>query len=800
MSPIPSHPFRSPLVKQAWLPAAIVLLCGQVLAGEAKQAPSAVQRWGEAGKGGTPDFIRHVMPLFSKLGCNMRSCHGSFQGQNGFRLSLFGFEPQADREELLEVDVESEGDGPRINFDEPADSLLLTKPSAGSGHSGGKRFSVDSWQYRVFRDWIAAQAPYSSDETAKLIKFELQPAELLFIQRDEQQTLRAVAWFDDGTWEDVTALTVFSSNDESVATVDAAGEVSAGRTGDTAIIAQYSGGVASAQVLAPSEASELDEHSYFLPHNEIDDLVMAKLRKLNIQPSALCEDSDFLRRAFIDVIGKLPTPEEAREFLADRSPDKRVKLIDDLLDRPEYATYWAMKFSDWTGNGKYLSRYTMMSNWMWQDWTEDKLARNVPYDELVYGFVCATSLDGRTRDKFLAEVASIRHKTAGRYMFDDGEYARRRTNDLYWTNVERRSPDTLMLQTANAFLGLRLECAQCHNHPFDRWTQRDFEQFKSFFMMARYCDPVTGEENPAGRGYGDESVEPGVGKRYAKLVQKTPPKLLGGAELPYKPDSKRDLREELWRWMRSPENPYFAPAFVNRLWGHYFGIGIVDPVDDFNQGNPPSNPQLLDWLAKDFVDHKYDIKRVHRLILNSRSYQLSFEPNDSNRLDRKNFSHAVIRRMPAEVLIDAVADVTGVPDRFGRVPRQRAVGQAMTAVRYSGDRPGYAMKIFGRPDREKTCDCERSNEPSVAQALYLINDREVLAKLSSPEGRLPMLLKENSTEDAIVELYLAALSRYPTEGELKQHLGYANEASSRDKAMQDVLWTLLNVREFAFNH
>ena len=783
----------------AVLSAAIVQADEPVQAAEPRRVDSAEQRWAADGSGGTPEFTRHVMPLLSKLGCNMRACHGSFQGQNGFRLSLFGFEPDMDRKELLEVDEQSEGDGPRINLKKPRDSLFLIKPtSSEDAHGGGKRMGQESWQYRVFHEWIAAGATYDPTTSPKLVRFRTEPAEIVFGDTETESQIRSIAWFDDGTMEDVTSLTVFSSNDEGIATVSPGGKVSISRTGDTAIIARYSGGVTSTQVLVPAP-DDGTQPPLCLPHNEIDNLVMAKLRKLNIQPSQLCSDGDFIRRAHLDAIGRLPTAEEARNFLADRSPDKRRRLIDALLDRPEYATYWAMKFSDWTGNGKYLSRYAMASNWMWQDWVEEKLSRNVPYDELVYGFVCATSLEGRTREEFLAEVKEIRHKTSGRYQFDDGTYAKRKTNDLYWTNVERRNPDTLVLQTANSFLGLRLECAQCHNHPFDRWTQRDFEQFKSFFMLARYCDPETGEESPKGRGYGDESVEPGVGKRYAGIVKKVPPKLLGGQEIPFVEGD--DPRIALWEWMRSSDNPYFAPAFVNRIWHHYFGVGIVDPPDDFNQGNPPSNPQLLDWLAAQFVKQQFDIKHVHRVILNSRTYQLSFAPNDSNRLDRKNFSHALPRRMPAEVLIDAVADVTGVPNDFGRVPRHRAVGQAMTAVRYGGNRPGYAMKIFGRPDREKTCDCERSNEPSVAQALYLINDQDVLSRLDNADGRLPRLLKSVTDDrEVITELYLAALSRFPSDEELDLHVSFVEQAADRDNEMKEILWTLLNVREFIFNH
>ncbi|MCH8828076.1 MAG: DUF1553 domain-containing protein [Planctomycetes bacterium] len=783
----------------------LLLTISTVQAGESRLVKSAEKRWATGGSGGTPSFFRHVVPLFSRLGCNNRNCHGSFQGQSGFRLSLFGFEPILDRKELFENDEQSEGDGPRVNIKIPAKSLFLIKPTASKDeHGGGKRMGKQSWQYRILYEWIKAGAPYDPKTTAKLHRLEISPGEVVFTNRKQKTQLRAVAWFDDGTHEDVTGLTVFSSNDSGIAKVSAAGTVSVSRTGDTAIIARYAGGVTSAQILVPA-AADGQPFPLTFPHNKIDELVTAKLRKLNIRPSKLCDDADFIRRVFLDVIGALPTADESRIFLADRSPDKRTKLIDRLLERPGYAMYWGMKFSDWTGNSKYINNKAMLSNWMWQQWIEDKLSRNVAYDEIVYGHVCATSLEGRPRKAYLAEAKSILHKAAGRYNFDDdGTYAKRRTNELFWTNVERRNPDTMVLQTANSFLGLRLECARCHNHPFDRWTQKDFQQFKSFFMTVRYCDPETGKEmRGGGRGYGVETLESGVSKRFASTVRKTPPKLLGGREVPYV-EGGPDPRIALWKWMRAADNPYFAPAFVNRIWDHYFGTGIVDPSDDFNQGNPPSNPQLLHWLAKDFIEHKFDIKHLHRVILNSRTYQLSWKPNASNRLDQKNFSHARLRRMPAEVLIDAIAEVTGVPNNFGRLPKdrpQRAVGQAMPTVRYSFRRGGYAMKIFGRPDREKTCDCERSNEPSVAQALYLINDEQVLSKLGDRKGRLQKLLKSvKDNRKLIVELYLTALSRFPSDNEIRLHVEHVARAPSREDGMKDVLWTLLNVREFVFIH
>lgn len=762
---------------------------------------SADVSWAKRNAMKSPQFRRHVVPLFSKLGCNMRNCHGSFQGQSGFRLSLFGFEPDLDWKELLEQDEESSGDGPRANLKSPDESLFLQKPTSEDEHEGGQRMAVGSWQYNLMRAWVASGAKFDAEKDSRLTRFELQPAELVFLEPGKPQTVRALAWFDDGTVEDVTCLTTFSTNDEAIAAVSPDGEIQAGRTGDTAVIAQYSGGVASVQVLVPS-AEEGKTLPPFPHHNRIDEFVAAKLKKLNVHPSNLSGDASFLRRIYLDTIGTLPTIEEAREFLADRDPEKRSQLIDRLLDRPEYAMYWGTKFSDWTGNSKYISRSPQQWNWVWQQWIEDKLTRNTPYDEFVYGFICATSLDGRSREEYLEEVRQVKRNTAGRYNYDDGTYARRKTLDLYWINVERRKPETLVLQTANSFLGLRLECAQCHNHPFDRWTQKDFEGFKSIFTLVRYCDPQTGrEEKSLPRGYGDEDVQPGVHWRYASHIRKFPPKILGGEVLSYE-EGGPDPRVSLWEWMRSEGNPYFAPSIVNRIWAQYFGVGIVDPPDDFNLGNPPSNPQLLAWLAKDFRRSGFDLKHLHRTILKSRTYQLSWKPNDSNRLDDRNFSHARLRRMPAEVLLDAVSYATGVEADYGRLPvdrPQRAVGQASPPVRYSSSRSGYPMQIFGRPAREKTCVCERSNEPSVAQALYLVNDQEIVSKLSDPAGRVRQLMKSTADDGKVIEeMYLAALSRYPSDEELRIQREHVAAARTREAGLRDVMWTLLNVREFLF--
>lgn len=406
---------------------------------ESRLVESAPQRWAEGGTGGSPDFVRHVVPLFSKLGCNNRACHGSFQGQSGFRLSLFGFEPGEDLKELLEED----DDGLRANVADPDASLALFKPTSEFEHEGGQWMKVGSWQHRMFRRWIADGAKYTPGAATSIERLEIQPAEVI-LRGSEKINLRAIAHFADGTVDDVTGLTVFSSNDESIAQVTGDGQVTVSRTGDTSVVARYSGGVASTQVLVPA-ADDGRAMPVVFPHNKIDEFVMGKLRKLNIRPSDLSSDADFIRRAYLDAIGTMPTADETRDFLADRSPDKRARLIDELLERPEYAIYWGTKFSDWTGNSKYINNKAMLSNWLWQQWIEDKLARNVPYDEIVYGFICATSLEGRPREAFLAEAKEILHKASGRYNYDDeGIYAKRRTNELYWSNVERRAPDTMV--------------------------------------------------------------------------------------------------------------------------------------------------------------------------------------------------------------------------------------------------------------------------------------------------------------------------------------------------------------------
>lgn len=765
----------------------------------AEDVPGADGRWASDGDGGTPEFQRHVVPLLGKLGCNNRACHGSFQGQNGFRLSLFGHDPRMDHDEL----TKDEDEGPRVNPKSVDESLALLKALGEEGHEGGVRFEDGSWQHRLFRAWIAGGASFDPKREAKLERIEVSPKEIRTSADGKQQTpLRTVAYFDDGTSEDVTCLTLFSTNDEAVADVSDDGRISAVGAGDTAIVATFGGAVVTAQVIVPVK-DDGTPFPDFPANNEVDRLVLAKLKKVGIRPSELCSDEAFLRRIYLDVIGTLPTSAEAREFLADEDADKRSQLIDRLLARPEYGMYWATKFSDWTGNdNRFTPQPRAKTGWLWHDWLRDKLDRNVAYDEIVGGFITATTREGRPLDEVIDDYQKIaKNLEQG---FDDGTYARRKTNDIFWLKAGNSNPETAGMQAAYAFLGVRLECARCHKHPFDRWTQDDFRGFMAFFSAVDRSVPkdvpkeVSKKKSRSGYAYREVVARPAA--KYRKSLEKTPPKLLAGSPVPYEED--KDLRVALWDWMRSPDNPYLSHAIVNRLWGHYFGVGIVNPVDDFNAANPPSNPQLLDWLAADFVEHKFDLKRLHRRILNSRTYQLSWEPNDSNRLDERNFSHALLRRMPAEVVLDAINQITGGEDRYSssNAPRgTRAVNLAPSRLRGGG--PEYVLGIFGRPLRTQNCDCERSSETGLAQAMYLLNDTDVNEKIAAGKGRLATLLKEIDDDVKLIEeLYLSTLSRFPTGEELRRSQEYVAGSESREAGMQDVLWSLTNLREFIFIH
>lgn len=765
----------------------------------------AEKRWAPDGPGGVPGFTRHIEPLLAKMGCAGRSCHGSFQGQGGFRLSLFGSDASMDYTALLK-----DGKGPRLDLSNPDRSKALLKATNKTPHKGGERFVQSSWQYRLFREWIAAGAPFTPSKEAVVERLEVIPSQFVLKKLGEKVQMKIVAHYSDNSVEDVTALTQFSSNDEVIAAVSESGLVTAGNNGDTAVVATFGGAVSPAHILVPFPGAET-RTVQFPVTNPVDGFAAAKWKILGLVPSDLADDSEFLRRVYLDVIGTLPTADEARQFLADKDAQKRAKLVDQLLNRPEYAMFWATKFSDLTGND---DRFTPLPRpktaWLWYDWIKDKMQKNVPYDEFVAGIVTATSREGRSAEDCLNEYAKV--SAALEKGFDDGTYAQRKTNDIFWKKSGNRG-DQVALQISYAFLGVRLECAQCHKHPFDRWTQADFKGYTAFFSAVRSGVPtdVPKDKVPATKNrqsfpyneiYVQTSGAPKGGKKGGgpDSGQGVKPRALGGSEYPLEKD--KDPRVALMDWMRAPDNPFFAKAIVNRMWAHYFGIGIVDPQDDLNAANPPSNPELLDWLAKDFIAHKFDLKHLHRTIVNTRVYQLTWKPNETNALDKRNFAHAQLRRLSAEVVVDAIDQVTGSRSSFSKnlAPAgTRAIGLAPTRLGNAGS--AYALQIFGRPLRTQTCDCERSGDAGLPQAMYLINDTDINSKIGASDGRLAQLVKKVADNRQVVgELYLSTICRPPTEEEMQKALAYVDKAGERNAGFEDLLWSLINLREFVFNH
>jgi hypothetical protein len=805
--------------------ASTILLCLNSSTARAKQTP------------GTVDFERQVMGLFGRMGCNAASCHGSFQGRGGFRLSLFGYDPQMDYLALTR-DVLAR----RINAVDPDQSLILLKATGQIEHGGGRRFSRGSWQYRLLRDWIVAGAPWRPG-SGTVMDLVLSPAECDFSRTGQKVRVRVRARFGGGAEKDVSDLCEFRVHDDAVASVTPEGEVQGRGPGDTVVVVSYRGTVRPLRVLVAREQAP-GAHFPDLPEaNYVDREVFAKLRRLRIVPSEPADDAEFLRRVTIDTIGSLPSPDEIRAFLADRSPDKRAEKIDHLLTHPLHAALWATKFCDITGNNTdVLEPPADQRSQMWHAWFRKRLADNRPYDEIVHGVLCATSRDGLPPDEWMQQVKAL---DAAALKGDAAAYADRPSLDLYWRRVRGQVPiDQWGEKTAAAFLGIRLECAQCHKHPYDRWTQRDYRAYANIFGQVRFDtspetkDVITAENaerRKAANGKKQGPLPPvrevyvSVGKVTSLPDPETKrplrPKALGGPEI--KGGKGQDFRVALFEWLRSSDNPYFARSFVNRVWGHYFGVGLVDPVDNFALGNPPSNEKLLDALARDFVAHHYDIRHIERTILLSRTYQLSSDPNATNRLDHRNYSHSLVRPLMAEVVVDVINAALGVDEVLGvkgaaSLPRGTHAIE-MGATRVLNGNLAYAFRIFGRPPRTSACDCERAADPALAQVLYRMTDPALLAKLkaSRATGRLHALVTSGKADGEILEdLFLATLSRRPTAAERRHFENYraakmhrapnppvvkgkgaANALQRvRESVFEDTLWALINTREFILNH
>ncbi len=906
-----------------------------------------------------PSFRRHVVPLMSRMGCSGRECHGSFQGRGGFQLSLFGYDFDKDHKAIVKDDNGDEGEV-RVNLELPEKSLVLTKGAAIVSHKGKERFKKGSWEYRMLLKWIKDGAGIDVAETGEFDRLEVLPKDIAFRRPGEKVALKVFAYWKDGTVEEVTRFTRFRSNDDSVVTIDEQGVAECKGKGDSHVVAFYDNGVTPVPVLLPVSDRTGDRFPKLAARTQVDRFINDKLKAVGIVPAESCTDAEFLRRASLDVTGTLPTPAEVEAFLADKSVDKRDRKVDELLSRPGYAAWWATLLSDFTGNNPRLVNNGIADGLqnaggkvsrLWYDWLERKIRDNVPYDQIAAGLVMArtrTSPD-QSYEAMARELSSYFAKE------NSADFGARKDMPWYWFRSNLQKAEDKALAFAHTFLGVRIECAQCHKHPFDQWTKQDFEQFQAFFTAVgakaeaksakaggdpsamtaarlrneinrEVKDRLEAEERrraeeaaekaraaaekaaadagaaavakgtdaacakPAGadgagatapavvadpeKGEKEKAKELAVkadklrrltevemSKRLdggqpipwrdlsaevkASATSKTSkpvkavagssrvitPKLLGGDEVVL--SEFPDARQPLMEWLRSKENPYFAKAWVNRVWANYFGRGIVEPADDLNLANAPSNGPLFDHLAKGFVESGYDIKWLHREILRSDAYQRSWKTNATNKLDEKNFSHALVRRLPAEVVHDAIAMASDSDAAISEYPvrvGERAIGPAgggaqMAPGKTKGLVPvksvdGYALGIFGKPQRTTNCDCERVTDPTLLQTIYTRNDPSILQRLSEKGGRAwiekalggeaprkgVVVAVESDAEKAaridgvVRQIFLRTVSRPPTEEEMGKARSDIAAAPSAVSGCAELLWVMLNTREFLVNH
>lgn len=702
----------------------------------------------------TPKFELDVMPILTVAGCNSGPCHGKSRGQNGFQLSLLGFDADFDYASIVE-----HARGRRVSPAAPSQSLLLLKGAGLMPHGGGERLEPSGSNYDVIRRWVAAGAPRSSADDPKLVGIELTPRDKV-LQPKTSQPLRVSARYSDGSTRDVTALTTYQSNESPVAAVDAAGIVTAGALpGETAVMARYMNFIAVFNVAVP-QTGTVDRALYSaLPRrNFIDEAVWKRLERLGITPSQPCDDATFLRRAHLDVIGRLPTVAEARVFLDDTSENKRAALVDKLLARPEYADHWANKWVDLLRPNPYrVGMKTVMS---FDVWIRDAFRTNKPYDQFVHDLLTARGSTWRN---------------GATVLFRD-----------------RRTPEEITTMACQLFLGVRLDCARCHHHPFEVWGQDEFFGTAAYFARVGY------------KGTGISAPISGSEEFIFTAVKGSVKHPLSGADVEPKPLSgaasvgtDEDPREALVRWMLDEKNPYFAHVAVNRIWTEIMGRGIVEPVDDLRATNPPTNPELIDALAREFRESNYDVKQLIRTILTSEVYGLSSLPNDRNAWDLKNYSRHYRKQLRAETLLDAVVDVTGVDEKFEGMP---AGSRAVELWTHRID--NLFLDSFGRPDPNQDPPCERTGESTLVQSLHLMNAPVLHAKVTSDEGRVAKLLKQNPTPRALVEeLYLSVYSRFPTGDELAATTALFEPGKPIDRTTaEDLLWALLNSPEFTFKN
>lgn len=690
-------------------------------------------------------FRREIIPILTKAGCNSGGCHGKAEGQNGFKLSIFGYDAQADFESLV-----LEGRGRRVSVAAPASSLLFLKASARTPHGGGQRIEPDSYRDRRLLRWIAEGARFDAvdDPAAEVVCIEIEPQQQILLAGETQQI--QVSTIDaSGNRHCVTNETEFISNAASIADVDSRGLIQASDVpGEAAILVRHLGHVATCRITLPRP-----DVKFVRPpeNNFIDALAWDKLERLGIEPSPLSDDATFLRRVSLDTIGTLPTSDEVRQFLSDTAPDKRSRLVDRLLERDEYVEYWTMNWLNiLRADQLTISPQGAVAI---QRWLRSGFAQNRPFDEFASDLL---TVQGNTSAEGPGSFYKILNK-----------------------------PDEAARSISQLLLGVRIECAQCHHHPSERWSQADYVGLAGFFTGLTLKKLPNGEQAVVSFG-GSDLPHPRSGETVtARALGATP------ADFSKVSDRRRVLAE----WLTADHNPFFAKAIANRLWAHYLGRGLIEPIDDIRDTNPATNPALMDALADHMRDVRYDLKAFTRSLLNSRLYQLSSSSLPSNIDDQQNFSHFIQKSQPAEVLLDAISQSTGVSEDFNGWPKGYRAIQI-----WDNHMPSYFFRIFGRPVRATVCECERSNEPSIAQALHLLNAPEIFEKISHRDGRVRELAASGmSPNELIDELYLCTLSRVPTSAE-KELMLSAFRDTDRRAAAEDVLWALLNSKEFVFNH
>ena len=703
------------------------------------------------------NFANQIVPIFTKLGCNSGGCHGKSGWQNGFRLSLLGFEPTLDYETLVK-----EGRGRRLFPAAPDSSLLLTKAVAKVPHGGGKKMEAGSHEYELVKRWVATGMPYGKAEDPTVARIEIYPQSRV-LPRGAKQQLVVTAHYTDGSTEDVTRWAQYQSNEVDVATVAEGGLVEARQlAGQAAVMARYQGQVVVFRATVPL-GEPIEKYPDFAPANFIDAAALKQWKMLGITPSDPCADSEFVRRASLDIIGTLPTGDETKAFVDSKDPEKRAKLVDALLERPEYSAYFATKWADLLRNKREGSVPLQTGTYRFYDWLRQNIAMNTPYDRIVAGVLAASGTP---------ETAP----------------------PVVWYR-KLRTPDAFVDDTAQVFLGMRLQCAKCHHHPFEKWSQDDYYGFAAFFGRVGRKTTAVSQRN----GRADEAIYNlrSGSVSHPKTGANMTPKALGDKVMTV--SAAEDPREKLVGWLADPSNPYFARALVNRYWAHFFGRGIVEPIDDMRVTNPASNPELLDALAGDFTKNGYDMKRLVRTICTSRVYGLSSVPNDRNAKDRQSFARHYPKRLSAEVLLDGISAVSGVPTDFGGLPKgTRAIELPDESV------ASTFLDTFGRPKRDTACECERVTDASLGQSLMLLNSNDVQSKLTAGGGRAEIYAapdKDKRPDDQkIAELFWTAFGRPPSTAETTAAIKHLEtHKDKRKEAYEDIIWALVNAKEFQFN-